>query len=215
MNKENNKKKADWSDVHGLHALLHDPRRLSDPAGWRADLTQMFHVPGFLQWLAFGSVMEHWDAYGAMAHNFYLYNEKGKLQWISWDHNLILGADFGPPKKPFIPLPPGEPGKSPPGFPSPSFARTEVTEQWPLIRFLLDDPVINQEYQGALQAMRDQHFDAAKIEGELHERAVLIRASLPASAQAAYDESVNKLVARIHEREQKLAEYLAGPKAGN
>ena len=40
-----------YEDVLALFAALHDARRRSDPAAWRAGLEAVFHVDGFLRWL--------------------------------------------------------------------------------------------------------------------------------------------------------------------
>jgi spore coat protein CotH len=37
------------------------------------------------------------DAYGGMPHNYYLYGnprDRGRVQWIAWDHDLAFGG-FG------------------------------------------------------------------------------------------------------------------------
>ena len=52
----------------------------------------------FLQWLAVNTVIDNWDAYGGMPHNYYLYStaeRKGQLRWITWDHNFAFGAAPG------------------------------------------------------------------------------------------------------------------------
>jgi spore coat protein CotH len=94
--KENNDG-SDWSDVEALYDALHDPLRKTDATAWRAKLEAIFDVDVFLHWLAIAAIVEHWDTYGGMPHNFYLYNTPatGKLTWISWDHNLVLGAMTG------------------------------------------------------------------------------------------------------------------------
>jgi spore coat protein H len=53
-----------------------------------------------LRWLAVNTAIENWDAYGRMAHNYYLYGDPsdgGRLKWIPWDHNMSFstGAGFG------------------------------------------------------------------------------------------------------------------------
>ena len=91
--KENNSD-SDWSDLEALFNILHDDLRTEDPAAWRAELEAQFDVDGFLEWLAISAVIEHWDAYGSMTHNYYLYNdpETGQITWITWDHNETLSS---------------------------------------------------------------------------------------------------------------------------
>ena len=104
--KKNNEKAADFSDVQGAVTALHASR--DDARMWRAALEARFDVDLFLQWLAVNTVIQNWDAYGGMPHNYYLYSppkRKGQLRWIPWDHNFAFGAGpmggggrgFGPP----------------------------------------------------------------------------------------------------------------------
>jgi spore coat protein H len=84
-------------------------------------------VDGFLEWLGIAAVVGHADTYGAAYHNFYLYNDPatGKLTWFSWDHNMTFLETMRPSSR---------------------STRPNITDAWPLIRFLLDDPVYQQRY---------------------------------------------------------------------
>jgi spore coat protein CotH len=95
--KETNKKADDYSDVEALLETLNSDLRLSDPSAWRAQLEPVFDVDDFLQWLAANTVMQNWDTYGSMSHNYYLYNDptSGQLVWIPWDNNQSLGSSGG------------------------------------------------------------------------------------------------------------------------
>ena len=63
--------------------------RISNAEAWRAGLEAVFDVDGFLNWLAVNTVIQNWDTYGLMSHNYYLYNDpiSGLLTWIPWDNN--------------------------------------------------------------------------------------------------------------------------------
>lgn len=152
--KKTNQEQADYSDVMHAVEALHASR--DDAPGWRAALESAFHVDDFLKVLAFSRAIGHWDGYGVMAHNYYLYgdpSQDGRLVWISWDHNLTWqsqGMGFGR------------------GL---TIGMDEVTEDWPLIRYLLDDPVYRARYTEALGEMLEgayakERFDARA--GELH-----------------------------------------------
>lgn len=95
--KETNKKAADYSDVKALLETLNSDLRLSDPSGWRSQLESVFDVDEFLQWLAANTVMQNWDTYGSMSHNYYLYHDPAsdQLVWIPWDNNQSLGSSGG------------------------------------------------------------------------------------------------------------------------
>lgn len=90
--KKTNEDEEDWSDIEALFAALHDDTVSTDPATWRANLESVFDVDGFLKYLAVNGVIQNWDSYGRMTHNFYLYNDPqtAKLTWVPWDHNEAL-----------------------------------------------------------------------------------------------------------------------------
>jgi len=85
---------ADWSDIKKLYDVIHSGTRTSDAAAWRTSVEEIFEVDTFLEWLAISAAIQHWDTYGGMTHNYYLYNnpQNGKLTWISWDHNFVLSG---------------------------------------------------------------------------------------------------------------------------
>ncbi len=125
--KKNNEDKEDWSDIWALYDALNSEKRTSDPEAWRAGLEAVFDVDGFLEWLGIAAGVGHADAYGAAYHNFYLCNNPatGKLTWFSWDHNLTFSEGF------VVQL---------------TLDKANVTGAWPLIRYLLDDPVYWDRY---------------------------------------------------------------------
>lgn len=90
--KKTNEDEQDWSDILALFDALHDETVSTDPATWRANLESVFDVDGFLKYLAVNGIIQNWDTYGRMTHNFYLYNnpETSKLTWIPWDNNEAL-----------------------------------------------------------------------------------------------------------------------------
>ena len=90
--KKTNEDDADWSDILALFSALHDDSASTDPAAWRANLESVFDVDGFLKYLAVNGIIQNWDTYGIMTHNYYLYNDAdtSKLTWIPWDNNEAL-----------------------------------------------------------------------------------------------------------------------------
>ncbi|MDY6973598.1 MAG: CotH kinase family protein, partial [Thermodesulfobacteriota bacterium] len=127
--KKTNTSEHDWSDVEAAFTALHAPR--DDPAEWRAGLEAVFDVDGFLRWLAVNTVIQNWDTYGNMPQNYYIYSDPqdGQLHWIPWDNNEALkstGVLVDP-----LPL---------------SLDSNVVDESWPLIRYIMDDPVYHATY---------------------------------------------------------------------
>lgn len=148
--KKNNETANDFSDVQATITALHSAERTTGPAQWRANLEQYFNVTHFIKWLAVNSVISNWDTYGAMAHNYYLYQDAGNgLTWIPWDMNEAMssrGGGFG-----------GGAGSSQ------SISLAEVSENWPLIRYLMDDPVYHVQYKTYVQEFVDQVFTTAQM----------------------------------------------------
>jgi spore coat protein CotH len=90
--KKTNEDDEDWSDIIALFDALHDETRTTAPDTWRENLEAVFDVDVFLKYLAVNGIIQNWDTYGRMTHNFYLYNnpETSKLTWIPWDNNESL-----------------------------------------------------------------------------------------------------------------------------
>ena len=139
MEKKNNKEKADYSDVIALYNRMNSSLRTTDSEQWKSDLNTLFNVDVFMKWLASNIIMQNWDTYGIMHHNYYLYNNpaNGKLSWIPWDNNEALYE-----------------GKRGGAL---SISLNEVTNNWPLIRYLLDIPEYREDYKLYLQQFIDDH----------------------------------------------------------
>ncbi len=180
FDKETNQKEENWSDVEGAVAALHADR--TDPAAWRAGLEATLNVDGFLRWLAVNTVIQNWDQYGNMAQNYYLYadpGDDGRLQWIPWDYNMSLAGDESgsmvPPTEDGEAAEPGteptdvavqgenaEEGMFAGGLGGPlSLSLAEVTDDWPLIRYLADDPVYWAKYVSYVREASEGAFAVA------------------------------------------------------
>ncbi len=148
--KQTNTDEADWSDIEAVFAALHSDLRISDPTAWRAGLEAVFDVQAFLRWLALDTIIQNWDTYGSMAHNYYLYTDPkdGLVTWIPWDNNMALSAKAGGGQRDRTALVGGRGG---PGGGARELDLAEVGEQWPLIRYLADDPVYLADYQGYVE----------------------------------------------------------------
>jgi spore coat protein H len=144
MEKKTNEDIADYSDVRNLITILNASTRTSDIAQWKSDLESVFDVDNFMKWLAVNTVIQNWDTYGRMTHNFYLYNDPAtsKLVWIPWDNNEALSA-----------------GKQTALSP----AMSEVTSSWPLIRYLIDVPAYKTMYDNYLSQTINGAFNPADI----------------------------------------------------
>jgi len=209
--KENNEQAADWGDVEELYGVLHSDERTSGPALWRSKLESVLNVEGFLEWLALSAVLQHWDTYGQMSHNFYLYHdpETGLLNWISWDHNQVLaGGNTGGPAA--RPAPGGMPAPRGPGR-TVTLDRDDIGANWPLIRYLLDDPVYRERYVRYIEESIEGPFDPEALERKCRDMAELIAPYVAAeSGEAAFEAAVQQLIDRIHQRHEAAAAFVAG-----
>lgn len=134
---------ADYSDVEALYTVLHLSSRTTDTEQWKTELESVFDVDNFMHWLAVNTVIQNWDTYGVMSHNFYLYNNpySGKLVWIPWDNNEALYD-----------------GKNPL-----SFSMNEVSSDWPLIRYLIDIPEYEELYENYMLEVINGAFEPEKV----------------------------------------------------
>lgn len=201
--KENNEDEADWSDVEALYDLLHSDQRITDPEAWRASLEAIFDVDGFLEWLAISAVIQHWDTYGAMTHNYYLYNDPdtGQLTWISWDHNMAMSEGMGGMRGR------GGTGRGPGG--GVTLDRANVGDNWPLIRYLLDDPTYYDAYVTYVAETVEGPFDAERMEQLYLEMAELIEPYAVADVgEETFEAAVQQLIDHAYQRAEDVQVFL-------
>jgi len=145
--KKTNEDDSDWSDILDLFDALHDDTRTTDAASWRTNLEAVFDTEVFLEYLAVNTVIQNWDTYGLMTHNYYLYNDPdtGKLTWINWDNNEALqeGKQGGSLALDFADLDSG---------------------QWPLIEYLYADEVYRARYDAFMAEVINGPFDTGTIQ---------------------------------------------------
>jgi len=201
FDKQTNEDEGDWGDVRALYDALHAGTRTTDPAAWRAGLEAVFDVDGFLNYLAVNQVVQNWDTYGNIAHNYYLYHDPttDSLTWIPWDNNMALRSDVG--VRQVL-----------------SIALDEVDTQWPLIRYLLDDEVYHARYVAYVETFIGAVFEPDAMAGTYRELAALVEPYALAENQgytflrsdAAFYDAIDALIAHAAERYETAATYVAG-----
>jgi Spore coat assembly protein len=136
---------ADYSDVRALYDVINSSLRTSDTETWKKNLEKVFNVDIFLKWLAANTVIQNWDTYGNMSHNYFLYNnpENGLLTWIPWDNNEAFQT--------------GKQGLAL------SFSMSEVSSGWPLIKYIIAQPKYNALYKAYLKQFIDEVFIPADM----------------------------------------------------
>ena len=145
--KKTNEDEADFSDVESLLTILNDDSRTTDPETWRANLESVFDTDVFLKYLATNTVIQNWDTYGRMTHNYYLYNnpDTNKLTWIPWDNNEALQT--------------GNMGGSLPL----DFSGLNSSE-WPLIGYLYQDDVYREQYKAYVEDVVNGAFNVEDMQ---------------------------------------------------
>ncbi len=144
--KKTNDEQADWSDIKALYDALHSNLRTADPAAWRAQLETKMNIDLYIKWLAANTVMQNWDTYGKMTHNFYLYNNPATLKfvWIPWDNNEALQS-----------------GKMGGAI---DLSLNGVGTQWPFINFIAADQTYFALYKSYAKEFSQTVFSASKMQ---------------------------------------------------
>ena len=155
--KETNEDAADWSDIQHLFAALHAGNRTSDAAAWRAGLEAVLDTDVFLKYLAVNTVIQNWDTYGRMTHNYFLYNnpETNLLTWIPWDNNEALQT--------------GNRG----GSLALNFSGLSSSE-WPLIGYLYSDATYKAQYDAYVEEVVSGAFNASDLQATYTAYAALV-----------------------------------------
>lgn len=155
--KKTNEDEEDWTDILALFAALHDDTASTDPATWRANLESVFDVDGFLKYLAVNGIIQNWDTYGRMTHNYYLYNDPdtAKLTWIPWDNNEALQD--------------GKQG----GALALDFADLEA-DSWPLIEKLYADETYKAQYDDYLSEVIAGAFETTATQALYDTYSILV-----------------------------------------
>jgi spore coat protein CotH len=153
--KKSNESALDYSDVQTLYDALNSDLRLTAPATWKANLEKILDVPVFLKWLAANTVLQNWDTYGIMPHNYLLYRNPATqlFEWIPWDNNEALVANQR----------------------CLSLSTSEVTSQWPLIRYVLDDAAYALQYRMNVHEFASSLFNATRMTPIYTTQAALIQ----------------------------------------
>jgi spore coat protein H len=156
--KETNEEAADWSDIQNLFTALHAGTRTTDAAAWRNNLETVFDTDVFLKYLAVNTVIQNWDTYGRMTHNYFLYNnpDNSLLTWIPWDNNEALQTGN---MQGSLPL---------------NFSGLSST-QWPLIGYLYADPIYKARYDVNVEEVINGSFKANTIQATYTTYAALIQ----------------------------------------
>jgi spore coat protein H len=208
--KKSNETEADYSDIQAVITALNATTRTSNAAQWRTNLEKTFNVDHYLKMLAINNTIVNWDAYGAMAHNYYLYTPTAtkKVTWIPWDFNLSMTATATGGNT-------TQQGAGGMGR-GVSLEMTEVAASWPLIRYLADDATYYAKYKAYVKDFNDNIFTSAKMNAIFDKNYNLISSSVMQevapysylSNTAAFTTAITQLKAHVVTRNQAVAKFL-------
>lgn len=191
--KQNNKELADYSDVKNFIAALNSPLRVSDRPLWKKQLETVFDVKSFLKYLAVNNTVGNWDNYGQVMHNYFLANTEGVLHWIPYDLNLSFQMKGGLNRTAL------------------TMEMKEVSSQWPLIRYLIDDPEYFSFYKAAVKDFVGKHFTPTTMNEYIKKHKTILAPSFIATViekppysylqnPQSFDQAVSDLEKYINER---------------
>jgi len=204
FDKETNQDEDDYSDILALFEILHDQTRTSDPESWRENLEAVFDVDTFLNWLAVNTVIQNWDTYGVMQHNYYLYNDPdtGQLVWIPWDNNESFKSNGQMRDRSGLYL-----------------DLSGVGDNWPLVSYLRDDPIYYQKYLSYMDEFLKEGFVLEEMTETYQYYHSLIAPYVmeegqeftQISSSQAFNKSVAGLIQYTQERIKAAENFLANP----
>lgn len=212
FDKENNEDEADYSDVITLYNSINDST--TDSATWKSNLEKVFDVDGFLRWLAVNTVIQNWDTYGVMAHNYYLYNNNNKLTWIPWDNNESLKGSNGSSSNGNTNMA----GKM--GMNTLSLALNESSlSSWPLISRIIAQPDYKAIYQSYVKSSVEDYFNVSVMQPVFEKYHALIYDYVAGtqgeqdgytllSSKDSFINSLNALNTHVADRVTAVADYL-------
>ena len=198
--KKTNEDEADWTDIQRLFTALHDDARTTDAAAWRTNLETVLDTDVFLNYLAVNTVIQNWDTYGRMTHNYYLYNnpDTDQLTWIPWDNNEALQNGN---RKGALAL---------------DFSNVSSASAWPLIGYLYSDPVYQAQYNAYVQATVENAFNADAMQTTYSTYAALVEPYATAEVEgytflrssADFQVAVEELKTHAAQRAATVTSYL-------
>ena len=210
--KKTNQSDEDWTDVQDAISVLNEPR--TSPTAWRARLEARFAVSSFLRWLALNTIIGNTDTYGGFSpHNYWVYGSprhRDRLFFIPWDHDLAMnGSGLGG----------GPTGGGAIGGGALDLFHDSVNAQWPLIRYLLDDPVYRAAYRTQVEELLNTVFEPARVSARIQAESARVAAYVVGTegeqagrtflaSPEEFTQSISSLLAYVQSRGQTVRRAL-------
>ncbi len=193
IEKQNNKELNDYSDVKAFISALNNSSRVSDRLLWKKQLEAIFDVKGYLKYLAVNNTVGNWDTYGQVMHNYFLASTDGILHWVPYDLNLSFQMKGGLNRTAL------------------TMEMKEVGTQWPVIRYIVDDPEYFAFYKSSVKDFVGKHFTLTTMSEYIRKHKAILAPSFIATEiekppysylqnTQSFDNSVSDLEKYINER---------------
>jgi spore coat protein CotH len=236
---KSNQEAVDWSDVRAVFAAFNADRL--DATAWRAGLEAVFDVKIFLRWLAINNAIIDTANNGFLSQNYYLYQnlaDEGRLVWIPQDFNLPPATTWS-----------SGPGEGDTGAVSTensdgtaitisgstktsmsdrdgtdakagSPALQKAAHNWPLIRFLMADPVYNKIYKTELRKALLGCLNELTLTAKIRRMHEMVRPyvvgpegesatySYLTNGEAEFDKALTAILAQISNRQTAVKKVL-------
>ncbi|MBO6525227.1 MAG: CotH kinase family protein [Balneolaceae bacterium] len=182
-----NEDEANYSDVRAFYDVLHSDLRTSNETEWKNELESIFNVDNYLRYLAVNNVIQNWDTYGKMTHNYFLYNDEGRLTWIPWDNNEAF-----------------QDGKQGGAL---SLGMSEVGSDWPIIRYIMDVDEYESAYKVYISEFCEGAFETSKMTTLLSSYQSLID-EYASQESSSFSSSVSSLKSYIQTRNSTAEAFI-------
>ncbi|WP_242953598.1 CotH kinase family protein [Clostridium merdae] len=127
------------------------------------DLEKYVDVDATLRYLAAHTAVVNLDSYSSnMGHNYYLYENNGKISMLPWDYNMAFGGFQSRDASSVV------------NFPIDTPVSGVTMEERPMISKLLEVPEYLSKYHEYLQQIADNYFTNEKFEEKVNEINTLI-----------------------------------------
>ena len=154
--KKNNFESLDYNDVNEFVNLLNSNLRISNYNQWKTEMESRVDIDKFLHWLAVSNAIVNQNCYGNSEGNYYLYHHSlNGFSWIPWDNNETFKGNPGVVSAP---------GSGQDGL---SLSMNEITSNWPLVRYLIDDPAYTQIYKTHLRNFYNQQMNSGWLDTKI------------------------------------------------
>ena len=128
-----------------------------------------------IRYLAVHDFLQNGDSYtGMMVHNYYLYEENGKLAILPWDYNLAFGGMSGSDASSTVNSPIDSP------------VSTSTASDRPLIAWIFEDEEATAAYHEVYSQFVADIIESGWLESEIARVAALIRPYVEADANSFY-----------------------------